>query len=91
MYGYIYTSTDFGANWTQRGSSRVWKGVASSSDGKFLVACVDAANLYLSSDYGATWTEKTGFGTPPWTGVCSSDDGYKLAGCINGYYIYTSP
>jgi hypothetical protein len=40
--GYIYTSADSGATWTQKGTKQNWMSVASSSDGTKLVA-VDAS------------------------------------------------
>ncbi|MFZ2152006.1 MAG: hypothetical protein WAV09_02775, partial [Minisyncoccia bacterium] len=48
--GYIYTSTDSGANWTQQtgSGSRNWRGVTSSSDGTKLAAGVYGGYIYTS-------------------------------------------
>jgi photosystem II stability/assembly factor-like uncharacterized protein len=53
---YIYTSSDSGTTWTQRGTQREWESVASSADGTKLVAvnCCDGY-IYTSSDSGVTW------------------------------------
>jgi photosystem II stability/assembly factor-like uncharacterized protein len=47
--GYIYTSWDSGATWTQRGSSQDWQSVASSADGTKLVAVSWYGGIYTSS------------------------------------------
>ncbi len=90
--GYIYTSTDSGATWTERtnrGSSEWWS-IASSSDGTRLAVC-DLTHIYTSVDSGATWVERyTGAGSSDWRGIICSDSGTVL-GVINfGGYIYTS-
>jgi photosystem II stability/assembly factor-like uncharacterized protein len=45
LFGYIYTSTDSGATWTERqpitGSTRAWQSITSSSDGTKLAAVAD--------------------------------------------------
>jgi photosystem II stability/assembly factor-like uncharacterized protein len=64
--------------------------VASSSDGKYLIAAVYGGYLYTSTDYGATWTQQTGSGSQYWSSVASSADGTKLIACSNPGYIYTS-
>jgi photosystem II stability/assembly factor-like uncharacterized protein len=87
--GYIYTSTDSGASWTQHGPSQSWISVASSADGKNLVAANDSENaIYTSADAGLTWTQQGTFQN--WSSVASSADGTKLVAVVNGGYIYTS-
>ncbi len=85
--GQIYTSTDSGANWTPRESSRSWNSVASSSDGTKLVAVVRFGQIYTSTDSGASWTarESNRF----WTSVASSSDGTRLVAVAYGGQIYT--
>lgn len=53
--GYIYTSSDSGATWTQRATKEWWSGIASSSDGGTLVAAAQGSYIYTSSDAGVTW------------------------------------
>jgi hypothetical protein len=54
--GYIYTSADSGANWTQRGTQEwSYTDIASSSDGSKLVATA-SGYIFTSADYGVNWT-----------------------------------
>ncbi len=80
MGGYIYTSTDGGATWTEQTSSgsRQWYSIASSSDGTKLAAVVVGGYIYTSIDGGATWTEQTSSGSRWWYSIASSSDGNKL-------------
>jgi uncharacterized repeat protein (TIGR02059 family) len=92
--GYIYTSTDSGANWTERtgSGSRAWYGITSSPDGTKLAAVALTGYIYTSTDSGANWTERVGPGTRNWFSIKMSSDGTKLAAVAyntNGY-IYTS-
>ena len=89
--GYIYTSTDSGANWyTMDNSSGVknWREIASSSDGTKLAAVADY--VYTSTDSGASWTQRTTSGARNWTLIASSADGTKLAAAVNNGNISTS-
>jgi len=89
--GYIYTSTDSGANWyTMDDSSGVknWREIASSSDGTKLAAVADY--VYTSTDSGASWTQRTTSGALNWILIASSADGTKLAAAVNNGNIYTS-
>lgn len=91
--GYIYTSLDFGATWSSHATdaSRDWQAIASSEDGKYLVACVAGAAgyIYVSSDYGATWTAR-GSDTN-WIRVAISANGSRMFACRNGAcYLYGS-
>jgi len=96
-FGYLYTSTDYGATWTAHLTDAVrgWGGVAASSDGSVLAAASYARasgsipdRIYISTDSGATWTARgpTAF----WTGVACSADGTKLVGTTDGGQIHTS-
>ncbi len=60
----IYVSSDYGNTWTSKSSSKAWRKVAMSSDGKYQMAGVYAASdyLYISTDYGNTWSNKGGLG-----------------------------
>jgi hypothetical protein len=69
--GYLYISTDSGATWTQTGTKQQWASVASSADGKTLVAVsqfisypvsqnpsteCNSGYIFTSRDSGTTWT-----------------------------------
>jgi len=97
--GYLYTSTNSGANWQSRllapGLSEWSFCVASSADGSKLLAANYSGPLYTSSDSGATWTPQTNGiangGNQPWSTVASSADGTKLiAGVTGSGPLYTS-
>ena len=93
--GYVYTSTDSGATWSQQigSGSRAWRSIASSSDGTKLAAVVSGDSggyIYTSTNSGATWTEQTNSGSKTWRSIASSSDGTKLAAVVLNEYIYTS-
>jgi len=87
---YIWTSTDYGATWTQQSGSgsRNWMGVAMSSDGKYQTATTFDSYIYTSSDYGVTWTQRDN--QRSWRGVAMSSDGSKQTAVMLDGYIYTS-
>lgn len=108
--GYIYTSDDFGVTWEKdaqyidpRGSqmplpSQRWTCVASSADGRILVAGVENGPIYTSSDSGVTWIpgkdySRGGIGgiiELYWTCIASSADGTKLFAVDRDGYILVS-
>ena len=51
--GFVYTSKDGGATWSDPVGSRYWSSVASSADGKVLIAAEDRGKLYLGKVEGA--------------------------------------
>ena len=86
-----------GAIWTARATPREWSSVASSGDGRRLVAAVTGGiatpggTVYTSIDSGATWNAN-GPVIPDteWRGVASSADGSTLIAVANGKQIYVS-
>ena len=101
--GFIYTSTDSGATWTQSGApNKYWSSVASSADGTKLVAAAmdDSANagwIYTSTNSGFTWTQTSAPTNSYWVSVASSADGSKLAAVnfpaytfIGGNLVFTA-
>ncbi len=89
--GSIYTSTDSGANWTQRTSSNShkWLSITSSSDGTKLAAAAYPGYIYTSADSGVTWIEQTNSSSCNWNSITSSSDGTILA-AVGTNCIYTS-
>jgi hypothetical protein len=59
--GYVYTSNDSGATWTEHTSigSRLWMGVAISDDGTHIAVGSYNKFFYISNDSGATWIYKS--------------------------------
>ena len=59
VYGSLWTSSDFGASWTEQAGlgSECWRGVATSGDGATVAAVVDQGSIWVSTDYGSSWGE----------------------------------
>ena len=81
----IWTSSDGGASWTGvfvgTPAMRDWRGIASNSDGKNLIAAVEGGRIWRSTNHGSIWSELTGANHPPvaaWRDVTSSGDGNIL-------------
>lgn len=80
--------------WTPHDSNRAWSGIASSDDGKRLVAVVNGGQIYTSQNAGLTWTARSS--ARNWYAVASSSDGSKLVAVVyddglgGGGKIYTS-
>jgi len=89
--GFIWTSEDAGATWTQRttSGSRSWRDIASSADGTRLAACAKDAGIFTSEDSGATWFARPLANIKP-ERLASSADGLRLAACQEGGGIATS-
>jgi streptogramin lyase len=77
-----------GETWTPRESNRNWTSVASSADGRKLVAGAFQGQVYTSTDSGVTWTPRES--NRQWFSVASSADGSKLVAVVSGEKIYTS-
>jgi photosystem II stability/assembly factor-like uncharacterized protein len=75
-----------GANWTAHEPSGFWFSVASSADGRKLVA-IGSNTMYTSIDGGATWTPRA---SRQWSWVASSADGSNLVALEHKGAIYTS-
>ena len=96
--GFIYTSTNSGKTWSHAYGERdrcsnvtstFWASVASSSDGKKLVAAAPMERsigsfngpsgfIYTSTDSGKTWSHTNHAPSADWISVASSSDGKKL-------------
>ncbi len=99
--GYIYASTNSGANWFTNNDtgSGPWVSVAMSADGSKMVAGQLGGStgfIYISTNYGVNWNTNNDAGWGAWGTVAMSADGSRLiAGQSFGYglpygYIYTS-
>jgi photosystem II stability/assembly factor-like uncharacterized protein len=87
--GFIYTSGDSGANWTQRATTQPWISVCSSADGSSLVAVVNNGLIYSSLDGGLTWLSRTAT-SQAWEAATISGDGTRAAAAISSGVIYDS-
>jgi hypothetical protein len=90
--GDIYTSSNFGVDWTDQTSagSQNWNCITSSSSGQYLAAVASGGDIYTSSNYGASWTDQTSAGSQNWNCITSSSSGQYLAAVASGGDIYTS-
>lgn len=86
--GFLKTSTDSGANFTNRDSSRTWRGICGSDDGVNLAAYAltgfSTGKIYTSDDSGVTWTERATAGTRAWSRIRCSADGLTIIACVDG-------
>ena len=87
--GEIYTSSDYGMNWTSRYKKLYWRGVSVSSTGLYQTAVQETnGRIYTSSNYGVNWIERDS--SRNWQSVSISSTGmYQTAGSHSGQ-IYTS-
>jgi hypothetical protein len=70
-----------------------WSSVAVSTDGQFVIACVNEGQIFTSSNYGYSMIPDTDPSLPSsatWSGVTISCDGTKAAACVKGGGIYTA-
>ena len=100
--GRIYTLAQapgaaFGdGTWTERGEVQMWRSIASSADGKNLVAAAHRVGatsaqpgVFTSDNYGVTWTPRSTLAVSAYR-VASSADGKNLAMAERFGKIYTS-
>lgn len=73
---------------TSRESNRDWTSVASSADGRRLVAGVLLGQLHISEDAGVTWTPRDV--NRGWFAIASSADGQRLLAAEIGGQLYSS-
>jgi hypothetical protein len=94
--GTLFTSTNAGLSWISNNlPKQYWGGVASSADGKTLVAMVVQGYLgpmYISTNAGFSWS-LTSAPTTNWGAITISADGTKIAACTDRNYdgaLFTS-
>ncbi|MDB6055512.1 MAG: hypothetical protein JWN25_3035 [Verrucomicrobiales bacterium] len=69
-------------------SSRAYTAVATSLDGKTIVAAANGGTLYVSLDFGNTWTSRET--NRAWVELACSADGSVMAATVNNYTILVS-
>lgn len=91
--GYVWTTADGGATWTEQIGSgqRRWSGFASSADGSILFATDYNGYIYKSSDSGVTW-EQLASGQKPWFNISTTANAAKVAAVTqtSNEYVYIS-
>jgi hypothetical protein len=91
--GQLFASTNAGLNWSPLigAAGTNWQAVATSADGKMVVAVENPGAIYASTDGGVTWDLKAS--APPaaqWRAVASSTNGNALVAIASGGRIYSS-
>ena len=84
--GFVCTSNDYGATFTQRTPYGYWSTVSVSDDGQYMLAAERYGKAYVSSNYGASWTQITSLGLGYWAGSAISNAGsymYLSLGSLN--------
>lgn len=79
--GKIYTTTDYGATWTEQNQVDYWTDVASSSDGTKLIALaydLTSGSVYTSTNSGVSWTRRYPIQEGYYEDVASTADGATL-------------
>jgi len=77
-FGFIYTSTNSGATWTQvNAPSKSWVSLSASPEGTKLAAIGDGLT-YISTNSGTTWSQTSLPGVTLYAGVAMSGDGSKF-------------
>jgi len=73
-------------------TSAAWYTIASSADGRKLVAAAYGGSLWRSTDSGLSWTALSGAPVGGWNSVASSSDGTTLAAVIfmNNIWLSTN-
>ena len=81
---------NIGTGWAPRDVARAWSSVASSADGRKLVAGASGDQLFTSTDSGVTWTGRDA--ARNWQSVASSADGTRQVAVVqSGGQISTPP
>jgi len=88
----IYTSSDSGMTWTTNAApNQVWGSLASSADGRVVVASVasyiDTNLIYVSTNGASTWNPVT---VPSLGSIACSADGRKWVASAGSNGVYTS-
>ena len=90
---YTWTLVFNGTSWNSTPKNIVapnqYNCIASSSDGRRLIAASHGNYIYISSDFGASWTVQLIPGLAYWRSVTSSMDGMNLAAADN--YNFNEP
>ena len=84
----LQVSTDGGATWTAKDSSRNWAGAAVSADGRRMAAVVAGGQIHTSADFGQSWTVRET--ARNWRAIAASADGLRLVAAAQGGQLHTS-
>ena len=94
--GEIYTSDDFGNNWTKNDNDNVrdrqWQDISISSSGKYQTAIEKNGYVFVSIDYGVTWkiSPDPKLSKQSWQSISVSSNGMYQTATVYGGDIYTA-
>ena len=94
--GEIYTSSDFGNNWTKNDNANVrdrqWQDISISASGRFQTAVEKNGYVFVSIDYGVTWqkTQDATLTSSIWQSISVSASGMFQSAVVYGGDIYTA-
>ena len=92
VYGYLFVSNNYGANFLGLRLQAYWQNVSVSDDGRYMLACgivitngINQGRVYKSSDYGVTWSQiaTSNFPGYPNTTLKSENGIYVKSSCIS--------
>lgn len=78
---FVYVSSDYGANFTARGTNLWRQCIKISQTGQYMLTVVQGGGIYVSSDYGVNWTQ-SGTTTANWKFVAVCPSGQYML-CID--------
>jgi len=73
--GYLYSSSNYGVNWTtvmSSGGVKNWRAASISTTGQYQYAVVQGGGIYFSNNYGVSWNLLTSAGSNYWAGIATS-------------------
>jgi hypothetical protein len=76
--GNIFTSSDSGITWTDRGNADAWWHLSSSGSGQVVAGVTEKIGFKLSRDYGVTWSSPLPTPNGSYVQSAISDDGTKI-------------
>jgi hypothetical protein len=87
----IWVSSDYGENWTEKDTARLYYGTFVSSTGQYQSIIVYQGTNYYSSNYGSTFSAATGLAANKWVEMDGSESGqYQYAVATATKKIYKS-
>ena len=88
LFGAVCSSQDGGLTWTQTPASvsEPWTAVASSADGRKLIACSGAGPIITSDSFGTNWALSTA-PSNYWSCVTCSANGIRLFAATWGFLV----
>jgi len=94
--GEVYTSNDFGVNWTKNDNANVrdkqWQAISISASGRFQTAVEKNGYVFVSTDFGLNWKRSPDptLNAQVWQAISVSANGMYQTAVVYGGPIYTA-